>query len=539
MSIFNINLRKLIIIFVGVLLLVSALGVQKAFTYPSQVEEEVVLLDYQHRGEFDYVAHLKGSYLNDDIPLEESPFSTTQTADIPESPQSNPKYPLEHVETIDMSYTYSFVPDQEIEKPTSTEIEITASIVKTGTGREDITLLPVTGLTGDFTVKFTLIGEELAEATSVVITADTYTTVIPVEGEPFFESYSQTMTISPRGQLIEMSGLLSTSKRAALGEYSYEQTGEFDYSVQFKADSPFGAIELTPPSVSVPEPPQVLSSMTVKPGEPLFYKLFEDMDLTFSYQLESDSLLRQVSEDISLTAVLENPGVWRKEFPLVPYTSKAGDFVVSFSLSQEDLNYYNNVYKVIEREIGMSSSHNLTILADVYVQAESDHGAIAERFSQTLSTTLEGDILTWKEGVLVQSQGGNIRTSRMIPNPGKVMGLPVGWARGLSILLTVMLLILLSYLVVLYIWYRPEEASPLEKEILRASKKHKDVIVDVKELPTSDASGSIIQLSSLDQLVKTADDLLKPVLHGIESGIHTYCVVDGSVRYQYVCDFSV
>jgi len=533
MSIFNINLRKLIIIFVGVLLLVSALGVQKAFTYPSQVEEEVVLLDYQHRGEFDYVAHLKGSYLNDDIPLEESPFSTTQTADIPESPQSNPKYPLEHVETIDMSYTYSFVPDQEIEKPTSTEIEITASIVKTGTGREDITLLPVTGLTVDFT------GEELAEATSVVITADTYTTVIPVEGEPFFESYSQTMTISPRGQLIEMSGLLSTSKRAALGEYSYEQTGEFDYSVQFKADSPFGAIELTPPSVSVPEPPQVLSSMTVKPGEPLFYKLFEDMDLTFSYQLESDSLLRQVSEDISLTAVLENPGVWRKEFPLVPYTSKAGDFVVSFSLSQEDLNYYNNVYKVIEREIGMSSSHNLTILADVYVQAESDHGAIAERFSQTLSTTLEGDILTWKEGVLVQSQGGNIRTSRMIPNPGKVMGLPVGWARGLSILLTVMLLILLSYLVVLYIWYRPEEASPLEKEILRASKKHKDVIVDVKELPTSDASGSIIQLSSLDQLVKTADDLLKPVLHGIESGIHTYCVVDGSVRYQYVCDFSV
>jgi hypothetical protein len=532
----SINIRVLLLIVVAVLFLVSAIGIQRAFSYPLEVEEEVVSFEYKHSGEFDYTAHLDESYLFNDFPLESSPYST-QLIEYPAAPKSNPKYPLEDISTIDMSYSYSFKPDQDVKTRTSTEIEIYASIRRPAEAPEDIILLPVTVKNGDFTATFTITGEQLASVDMAIITVDTYTTVESMLDQPMYDAFTQTITISAVGPLIEIGGSLVDSQRASFGEYSYEQTGEFDYSVQFKRDSTFGAIVLTPPSTDgLPSPPPTLSSMTLGFGDSLFYNLLDSMDLTFSYQFESDDLAMMVNEDVSVSAVLENPGVWRKEFPLVPFTSKTGDFIVSFSLDRDDFNYFSDVYRVVERETGVSGSNTLTILADVYTTAESEYGLITERFTQTLSTTLVGDILTWEEEFLAKFQPGDIRTSQVVPNPERIMGLPVVWIRALAILLTVMLLILLSYLVALNVWFRPVEISSTEKEILRARKKHKDVIVDVKELPACVSRGSAIQLVSLDQLVKTADDLLKPVLHESEAGIHTYCVVDGSVRYEYICD---
>ena len=82
------------------LLLVSLGAVFAAFTPPTEVEGETTLLNYEHRGKFDYRAYQKVSYLFDDILLETSP-ETEETpeipeiTEIPESPPSAPKYPIE------------------------------------------------------------------------------------------------------------------------------------------------------------------------------------------------------------------------------------------------------------------------------------------------------------------------------------------------------------------------------------------------------------------------------------------------------------
>ena len=60
------------------------------------------------------------------------------------------------------------------------------------------------------------------------------------------------------------------------------------------------------------------------------------------------------------------------------------------------------------------------------------------------------------------------------------------------------------------------------------------MIVDIEELPEIKPNETVIPLSSLDDLARIADDLVKPVLHQVEEGKHIYCVVDGVVRYQYV-----
>jgi len=76
--------------------------------------------------------------------------------------------------------------------------------------------------------------------------------------------------------------------------------------------------------------------------------------------------------------------------------------------------------------------------------------------------------------------------------------------------------------------------SGMEEEALRAKGKHKGVIVDVSELPPTGAGEVVIPIGSVDKLVRTADALLKPVLHHAEADKHTYCVIDGAIRYQCI-----
>jgi hypothetical protein len=78
--------------------------------------------------------------------------------------------------------------------------------------------------------------------------------------------------------------------------------------------------------------------------------------------------------------------------------------------------------------------------------------------------------------------------------------------------------------------------SRAEEEALRAKRKHKGVIVDVGELPPAGAGETVIPIGSVDELVGIADALLKPVLHHARADKHTYCVIDGVVRYLYVAE---
>jgi len=75
-----------------------------------------------------------------------------------------------------------------------------------------------------------------------------------------------------------------------------------------------------------------------------------------------------------------------------------------------------------------------------------------------------------------------------------------------------------------------------EAEAARARKKYRQMMVDVEELPGVKPTETVIPLNSLDDLVRIADDLVKPVLHQAEEGRHTYCIIDSGVRYLYAIE---
>lgn len=516
------SIRKQAIIVLSILLIASIVGGFIGFRLPMEVEKNFTVLNYEHKGRFDYVAYQKATYTHGDLPLELSP-------EIPESPAAIPKYPADMINGIEMTFSYRFVPD----KPAiriSERVEMKASF-GTGAQRQEVVLVPEETMAGDFIIKFPLDVYAVTSNSTTDINANVYTTV-KTDTVPIFESFSQSLKIQKKGPYLEVSQELTNTKRASFGEFSYEQIGEFDYSIQLKPDSPFGAMTLGPPESAPPQSPATRSDKTLGTGDVIYLQLFEGMEVTFNYNFVSDKPVVSIDGEVEVNAILENPGVWRKTFPLVQPTKSSDNISVSFPLEQEDFNHFKDVFSAVQKETGVSVPHKVTIKADVHTSAKTPFGPIDEMYTQTLSTTLGGDTLQWEEEV-EGSKSGALERTQLVPNPKKLAGLSVTQIRNFSVAFGSLSLIFLLGFTTLSLLLKPEELSP-DEEIMRAKKKHKDVIIDVNELPEAKTREVVIPISSLDELVKVADTLLKPVLHKAESDKHSYCIIDGTTRYQYM-----
>jgi hypothetical protein len=125
--------------------------------------------------------------------------------------------------------------------------------------------------------------------------------------------------------------------------------------------------------------------------------------------------------------------------------------------------------------------------------------------------------------------------TQMISNPEKLWFLSVDNAKRILPITSIVLFLLSASILTLMVIYRPAPLSSLEKEASQAKKKHKDLIIDVRGLPRMEgAELTIISINSLDDLISTAEALFKPVLHKPERERHTYCVIDGMIKYKFV-----
>jgi len=510
-----------------VLLLLSLAGVFTTRALPNEIEQEVSLLDYEHQGEFDYLVTLKPSYLFGPEPQEPPP-------PLPEPPPlSSLKYPVEFIDRFNFTFAYQFVTEKPVMK-VSEEVKATAIIPKgAGEKPEEITLVPVTLKTGNFTIDFSLVMSENISSGDITINIYVYPTIQTEKG-PIFGSFTQSWVLQSEAPLIEIAPTLESSRIDHTGELIYEQRGVLDYQVLLKPGSPFGATTLVPPKVVPPAQPTLPPSpppKTIGSGEVIFPKLVDKIDATFHYEFKSDKRISGLSEEVGITAVLENPKVWSKSFVLVPLTKQQGDFTVSFPI---DINEFARLLEAIRTETGAAAeSYTLTIRADVHAVAQTDFGPINETFNQTLSTTLGEGTLKWNEE-LKNTQPGSIKETGLIPNPNKYLGLSLSGVRSLSAAAAGVFFLFFLFSLVVFVRFKPLELFPLEKEALLARKKHGDVLIDVEELPEAKDREVVIVLDSLDELVKAADALMKPVLHKVEPEKHIYCVIDGATRYQYV-----
>jgi hypothetical protein len=72
-----------------------------------------------------------------------------------------------------------------------------------------------------------------------------------------------------------------------------------------------------------------------------------------------------------------------------------------------------------------------------------------------------------------------------------------------------------------------------KQSALETERKYKNLIIMVNRLPERLVAESVLTVDSLDELIKVAQALLKPINHVVADKLDIYWITDGITRYEY------
>ena len=508
----------------GALLVASIVGLG----YSVAPTGEVPTAKYEHRGHFDYTVYLKPSILYGDVILTDE-----------EEEEEVPMVFFRDIMTeVSLAFSYNFDCSQSLSSITN---NVVVSIIAENPDvwQKEMTQLEETHEGTEFSVDFPLnlnhldsivndieneIGIVGRERQFIIIAVVT-TTAETALGEIIEDTFSYELPAMLTAKKLELNGDLEASQEGYREETRYEARGRFDYEVSLEPNELYETTVLRSEALPVPEPPA--PAQTLGPGLVYFPDIIDNIKASFSYRFLCDRPISEQSQEVDVSATIENPGKWSKSLVLMPKTSRNGSFTMPFSI---DIQYFTRVIDAIGQETGVTgNSYSITLKASVHTVAQTDVGAINETFTQTLGATLEENTLTFDEE-LSGSQFGTIGGAAT-PEASEE-----GRSMALWIICLVVALLALGY----FSWSQSRlglaMVSAGEAEVSRAKKKYRQMMVDVEELPEVKPTETVIPLNSLDDLARIADDLVKPILHHIKEGRHSYCVIDNIVRYLYIIE---
>lgn len=512
------TVRRCSLVVACLLLLVSAYGVWWAFSTPIEVKEQVTLFSYQHNGKFDHQIYAEPGILNKSNSAEEA----------------KSVYFNNIIESVDVVFSYKFLLEGAV-APANSLVKVSAILENPGMWQYEVILLPQSVRGGDFTIDFPLDTAQFKELTDKIgeeigirnVYPDvTLKAIVHTETNTKFgvlqSDFAQTANVKLAQTLMKWDKELARSERGLYHGLRYEHQGIFDYTIKLKPSILYGGAVTVKSNTPLPEPPVAMPR-----SQSYSIADIDSMDVLFSYNFDCDELVGKSVEEVEITAILGNPEHWSEPFVLVPKRNETGDFTITVPL---DLRQFYEIIEAKQSELRVfAQSHDLIIQAEVHTSASGSLGSVDEVFKHSLDLTLDpNSIGLIQDATEPKTEFGSVASSVNVPRT------EVETARRFSPVILGVAVMACLYVLWNYIQVRPTQLNASEAEFLRARKKYKNVIVDIKEIPEAKDRETVIALDSLNGLIKTADDLLKPVFHNAEGQRHTYYVIDGSTRYEYV-----
>ena len=515
------------------LLIAAAFGVWRAFSLPASTEQPTALMNYEHRGEFDYLVYLKPNSLYGPLqPQQEVTEEDTVSV-----------FFRNIVDQAWLAFSYNFSCGQSLSTITN-RVVVSAIAENPGMWQKEIAILEETHGGQQVSVEVPLdpeplesVVDEIEDEIGVrgygnqfIIRAVVHTTAVTALGQLIEDDFSHEITLAVQAYTLKLEGSLERSDAGSDDGISYSQKGRFDYEVYLKPNNLYDTDVLrseAPPAAGSLPAAGSPSPDPLGPGLTYFRKIVDNVMASFSYQFLSDKPVTNLVEEVEVAAVLRYPEMWTKSFTLVPKTSYRGPLMVDFPV---DIEAFQTFTDNLRTELGLgAASYDLSIQATVHITGDTESGGIDEVFTHSLQGQLGMTTFTLA-GSLAKQQPGAIVENRTVPVAST-------WVFRIVSLVGLALVVF----ALLFVLRNSREAqvvaiSGMEEEALRAKRKHKGVIVDVAELPPAGVGEVVIPIGSVDELVGIADALLKPVLHHAGVGKHTYCVIDGGVRYLYVIE---
>lgn len=181
---------------------------------------------------------------------------------------------------------------------------------------------------------------------------------------------------------------------------AYQHQGSFDYQA--------------------PVPEGIYDGDVLHAGSPIFRRLTKDIDLIFSYTLETEGEEELAGEYLMVAQVFDTNG-WRRTFELIPATDFTGSsFITStsfdFSIIQDTIDHLGDQTGIEKAE------YRLQIIPVVHIQGTLDGEPLDSWFSpelgflfNNLQVQLAFDVQE-PEAMIYPSLAGEILRSRMVPN---------------------------------------------------------------------------------------------------------------------------
>lgn len=258
-------------------------------------------------------------------------------------------------------------------------------------------------------------------------------------------------------------------------------------------------------------PNEIIAEKSLNEGSTYITSLVDYIDTDLKYVFIGDGP-GDIQGKYNVTAVLEGYipdekgaiSLWKKSYIILPDTSFTGNKEISVEKEIPiNIKAYNDFLKTVAKTIDFSFYSKLTITWNILAEVKTDKGMIKEALEPTMEVPLSTKYFNIS-GKLTDGKKSAIEDTKVIISPLFKRKITVYWsAAGICALsLIFLLLFTASYTV----------TDPFEKKLRHIFKEHGIRMAALNsEIP--DTNKSVIEVESIDDLVKIADEIGKPILY--------------------------
>ena len=294
---------------------------------------------------------------------------------------------------------------------------------------------------------------------------------------------------------------------------SYQHVGKYDYIAELK-------------------PNVIYNKTTLKPGEGTLYTaIVKQINLTFTYAFTSNPGPENIIIKHNIIIQLESPGKWTKTLS----DAEAQEMLkLSNSLNftmQVNCTKIRELADSIDKETGTrSTTYNIYVKPAIHVVANVTTKTIDEIFNPELTVAFKteadkGNYIAIEN--LNQTKYGKITETRQTPLS------QVQTQKAASLTAIAITASSLTASVILYIYKEPQTPSEKasEKQLRKLIEPYKELIAKTTQKPPE--TKTTIEVESLEDLVKIAEILARPILHTTEAEEHIFYIIDNDTKYQF------
>ena len=290
---------------------------------------------------------------------------------------------------------------------------------------------------------------------------------------------------------------------------AYTSTADYDYTAMLKT-------------------PNLIynNKTTLKPDEGTIYtKITRQINLTLTYNFQT-TLQSNATITYKIKTILKTSALTYTLSQTTPETTNQKQ--IQIQLPPIIKTETDPIVAQIASEMGLSSTqyYTLEITPTFTVNADTTAGQIQQTFTPTITITYQrteqGETTTIEP--LYQTRSGALTENQTVIHYDIVN------QRNASYILTAIAAAGLAFSTHFHMKTKPKTPEkPLEKVIA----PYKDLIIEAKKPPTLPSEATIINVTSIQELAKTAEILAKPIILTKEPK-PTLTIIDQNTVYQHI-----